>query len=223
MEELAPSALLEHPIWVKLNSTFNTLEREAETAIRSLIQQISTKTRTQSTNPSRAPDGARLSLGRHSIQALKKYLIFLRFRNLEVYKELIGRAERGVLFGKHKRAQSTEPPTPNPLSPRYESPPPLSTSSSITAVCEYDDLINWELLAESFVKFFEGGLDGDNDTSQFKFIYEVIHRRFSAIQEVELCVGSATDTDEFVLSPTCFGIVDDVEPGVDPGSQPIYS
>jgi hypothetical protein len=216
MEELAPSALLETPIWQILNSSFNTLEKEAETAIRSLIQQMTARTRTQATSSSKASEGAQLSLGRHSAQALKKYLIFLRFRNLEVYKVLIKRAELGVLFGRHKRAQSSEPATSRS---RYKSPSAPPNSPDVSETCEYDDLINWVRLSESFVKFFEGGTYGENVTHQFKFIYEIIHRRFSAIHEVEICVGAATETDEFILSPMCFGVVDDSNPA----SQPAYS
>ena len=216
MQQLAPSELTDTPIWTKLNNTFNSLEREAETAIRSVIQQISTKSRT-TTITAKSLENVPLTLGRQSLQALKKYLLFLRFRNVDVYKELIQRARRGVLFGRRRRAQSSGPTSPKPASSSSATSPPFTRSSSITGVDEYDELVNWVLLSESFVKFLEGGTYGENDSHQFNFIYEVIHRRFSAIQEVEICVGVATEPDEFVLSAACFGIVDDG------GSAPTYS
>lgn len=206
MQQLAPPEFIDTPMWTKLNKTFNSLEREAETAIRSIIQQASVKSRTS--HAVNILENAPMSLGRQSLQALKKYLLFLRFRNVNVdrYKALVERAKSGILFGRHrKRAQSSEPSTPLPSS----IPSPMSRASSLVDEDDYDDLANWILLSESFVKFFEGGTYGESNTHQFNFVHETIHRRFSSIQEVELCVGMASEPDEFILNESCFGVVDD--------------
>lgn len=196
--------LTQHPIWETANAAFRTLEKDAETALRSLLQQADAKTRTAGAQThtygvanfmkpgqSRAVlDKLKLSLGPHALQSLRKYLIFLRFRNCRLYGKLLKLASEHSLF---LRKRGT------PSSPKHE-PVRLGDEKVVP-------LSDWVELLKSFTCFFTG-LAADR-CETFDFVCECIHRRYSNIQDAEICLGVASTPAEYIMSASCFGVIEE--------------
>lgn len=195
MESMAPPEFHEHAVWRRLNNAFTSLEQEAETAIRSVIHKVTAKSRSAVTT---SIEGTKLTLGKHSLRALKKYLLFLRFRHVDAYQELLRLAHRGVLSSGASKKTSLFGCSG------------AAASSGMNWSNSCSGLAGWVQLSEFFIMFFEGGTSGDYDVKTFNFVCEMIHPRFNSILEIELCVGMAAEPDEFILTSSCFGIVDDV-------------
>lgn len=176
------------PIWKTVNSAFRALEEDAETAIRSLLQQSSSKSRpgpATTTSFARGQLGsAKFSLSRHSLCSLQKYLIFLRFRNRDTYVKLVQRASRGRLFCREQL----------PAVESYE-----VESNDRGPMSDFTELL------KSFTNFLSRV--PSCETSSFDFICECIHRRFSNIQEAEICIGLSPEPDEYILGASCFGLL----------------
>lgn len=200
MKQCSP-ALERHPAWETALSAFYTLENDAETAARSLLQQADAKPRTSQLfgvgcakpMPNRI-DKPKLSLAPHSLRSLQKYLIFLRFRNSYKYGKLLKLANGGSLFLR-KLGSS--------LSPKHY---PLRLSED-----RVEPLSDWVMILQSFTCFFTG-LSSDRCDS-YDFICECIHRRYNNIQNAEICIGVASEPEEYILSASCFGFVEECGAG----------
>ncbi|KAH8109534.1 kinase-like protein [Phellopilus nigrolimitatus] len=184
----------EDPAWEEANSAFRALENDSETAIRSLLQQLNSKTRLSqmyglsSAKKNDRSDKPKLSLGRHSVQALQKYLIFLRFRNRDTYEKLLKLANEGSLF---LRNWGTHRSWKHPIWLGNDKRQPFS---------------DWIELLKSFTCFFTGS---DSKKCTVAFIFDCIHRRFKNIQDAEICIGISSEPDEYILSASCFGVVEE--------------
>ncbi|TDL14291.1 kinase-like protein [Rickenella mellea] len=167
-------ALLSQPIWHEANAAFVSLEKEAETAIRSLLQQVNS-----GRPPSGVPDArgrAKLSMGRHSLQVLMKYLTFLQFRNSLKFCELLENAGCG---------QAHDGP------------------------CTCDGALSrWLVVLAGFTEYL-GGNNGGKCSPEFDHVYESIHEKYRDIQDAEICVGMAAESDEYILKASCFGILEE--------------
>lgn len=187
------------PEWERANAAFYSLEKDAETAIRCLLQQVNSRPRlpkVYSPGPAARLDRPKLSLGRHALQALQKYLIFLRFRNRDTYLNLLQRARLGALFVRDTSLRLYE------RQPRWPTLPHIDRTESLS---------DWVELLRSFTCYFTGNA---SEHKPISFIRECIHNRYESIQNAEICIGLAVEPDEFVLSPSCFGEVegDNAEP-----------
>ena len=106
IEKLVPE-IVKCPEWGKANAAFHALERDAETAIRSLLQQVNSKPRFSQLSGLNwdkrgmpHSEKPKLNLGRHALISLQKYLLFLRFRNCDDFQRLLKLASSGyrILF-----------------------------------------------------------------------------------------------------------------------------
>ncbi|THH05918.1 hypothetical protein EW145_g4447 [Phellinidium pouzarii] len=186
--------ITKQPEWDTACSAFRAFEKDAETAIRSLVQQVNSKPRhSQLYGVSSASEAIRsvkpkLSLGRHAMQSLQKYLIFLRFRNRDTYAKLLKLASEGCLFLRDRNADLSRFQRLRPGDNRRES------------------MTDWKELLKSFIIFFSTDPSQHRTTS---FVHECIHRRYENIQDAEICIGLASEPDEYILSAACFGVVEE--------------
>ncbi|KAI5117036.1 hypothetical protein M0805_004743 [Coniferiporia weirii] len=214
---LCAAPAVEHtPEWHAACTAFRALEKDAETAIRSLIQQVDSKPRfshmygagmgtgmgmglgSAGTHGNRTGAGsaahgdtrARLSLGRHALQSLQRYLLFLRFRNRETYKKLLELTGGGGLFLSHRIASL----------PAHERVQLRSCDGH-----SHEPLSDWKKLLRNFTAF----LSGSTENKPISFIRECIHRRYESMQDAEICIGLAAEPDEYILSASCFGVVEE--------------
>ncbi|EJD06363.1 kinase-like protein [Fomitiporia mediterranea MF3/22] len=178
IEQLVPE-IVKRPEWGEANAAFYALERDAETAIRSLLQQRCTS-RTEKT---------KLSLGRHALRSLQKYLIFLRFRNRDTYARLLKLANTGYLF-------STS---------GWGSPRALHERAQLEGD-EDSPFLDWIQLLKSFTCFLSGDYEAHKSIA---FICDCIHRRYENMLDIEVCVGVSPEPDEYILSASCFGVVEE--------------
>ena len=171
--------------------------------MRSLLQQADAKPRPRVQRPyglslglGKPPsqlEKPKLSLGPHSMRSLQKYLIFLRFRNGPKYIKLLGLARAGSLFMRRRGTTSY----PNEYEVRLRDD-------------RGDAFSDWVEMLRGFTYFITGA--PSECSGAFDFICECIHRRYNTIQQVELCVGVASEPDEYILSSFCFGeVVDEDE------------
>ncbi|KLO05503.1 kinase-like protein [Schizopora paradoxa] len=178
--------ITKHRAWAEANEAFQVLEKDAETAIHSLLHQVESKTRSNqpyglaAAKQTWRPESMRVTLGRHSLHSLQKYLMFLRFRNRETFGNFLQR-----------------------VSKRRKSSVQLQENDTI------DPLRNWADLLQGFSAFFKGGTGASGDTEAFNFICECIHLRYSDIESAELCIGLAPEPDEYILSASCFGVLEE--------------
>jgi len=171
--------ITKHKAWTEANEAFQVLEKDAETAIHSLLHQVESKTKSNqpyglaAAKQTWRPESMRVTLGRHSLHSVQKYLMFLRFRNRDTFGNFLQRVS--------KRRKSS---------------------------VHNDPLHNWTDLLRGFTAFFKGGT-GDGDTEAFNFICECIHLKYSNIKSAEVCIGLAPEPDEYILSASCFGVVEE--------------
>ena len=174
--------IVDKPEWVAANNAFSALEREAETAIRSLMQQVDTKlqpSKLYGINTSRKDlrklGKSQLSLGIHALQSLQKYLIFLRFRNRREFWTLLK------------------------LSTKSQHGGSLSTLKE-----KNREHLDTRKLLESFTCFLTQDYIAHQNIS---FVADCIHKNYKNLGEAELCLGVSPEPDEYILSPACFGDV----------------
>ena len=198
MKDCVPD-LVHHPLWDSTLSAFQTLEKDAETAARSLLQQADAKPRTSQLTGveprrhiSNRLDRPKLTLAPHSLRSLQKYLIFLRFRNSYRYGKILKLANDGSLFLRRRASL---------LSPKHY---PMRLGDD-----KRDPLSDWVGILKGFACFFNASSLTRCET--YNFICESIHRRYNNIQEAEICVGVASEPDEYILSASCFGFVEESE------------
>ena len=120
------------------------------------------------------------------------YLIFLRFRNSYRYGKILKLANDGSLFLRRRASL---------LSPKHY---PMRLGDD-----KRDPLSDWVGILKGFACFFNASSLTRCET--YNFICESIHRRYNNIQEAEICVGVASEPDEYILSASCFGFVEESE------------
>ncbi|KAL5485627.1 hypothetical protein ACEPAI_6668 [Sanghuangporus weigelae] len=195
IEQLAPE-IVKRPEWEEANTAFNMLEKDAETAIRSLLQQVDSKPRVSQLSGSGWDrqntmrfDKPKLSLGRHALQSLQKYLIFLRFRNRDMYARLLKLANTGYLF-------STK---------SWGSPRALYEIAQLEGGA-HSPFLDWVKLLKSFTCFLSGDCESHKSVA---FICDCIHRRYENMLDVDVCIGVSPEPDEYIMSASCFGDVEE--------------
>ncbi len=171
--------ITKHKAWTEANEAFQVLEKDAETALHSLLHQVELKTKSNqpyglaAAKQTWRPESMRVTLGRHSLHSVQKYLMFLRFRNRYTFGNFLQRVSKRRKSSVHR-----------------------------------DPLHNWTDLLRGFTAFFKGGT-GDGDAEAFNFICECIHLRYGNIKSAEVCIGLAPEPDEYILSASCFGVVEE--------------
>ena len=193
---LAPE-IIKRPEWEEVNAAFNALEKDAETAIRSLLQQVDSKPRSsqlsgagwEKRSTAARFDKPKLSLGRHALQSLQKYLIFLRFRNRDMYARLLKLANAGHLFS---TSSWGSPRTLHEIAQRGGD--------------AHSPFLDWVKLLKSFTCFLSGDYASHKS---FAFICDCIHRRYENMLDVDVCIGVAPEPDEYIMSASCFGDVEE--------------
>lgn len=195
IERLVPE-IVKRPEWGEANAAFHALERDAETAIRSLLQQVDSKPRFSQLsglnwdkrNASRN-EKPKMTLGRHALQSLQKYLIFLRFRNRDTFPRLLELANTGYLFSMMA----------------WGSPGALHETTELEGE-EHSPFLDWIQLLKSFTCFLSGDYAAHKSVA---FICDCIHRRYENIMDIEVCIGVSPEPDEYIMSAACCGAVEE--------------
>ena len=194
IEKLAP-ATTSLKEWKDANTAFQCLERDAEITIRSILHQIQSKPEVSSAHGLRHLDEAsstnakrpKMSLSTRATKALQKYLLFLRFRNSERFAKLIRSAKISHTFLQQSRTCSRYATVYHPGNPLQKEP-----------------FFDWKSLLHGFGVYLSGSHDEHQDVIS---ICNCIHSCYDRLVSAELCIGVSLDPDEYILSPSCLGVV----------------
>ncbi|KAF8896916.1 kinase-like domain-containing protein [Gymnopilus junonius] len=166
---------------------FSKLECEAQTALKDLLDRTVWSGESYSNKKS-------LPLNRTSVEVLRKYFVFLRFRNSGGYRDTVQSLEQ---------FNQTDP-REGCIYPAYRHP-----------VAN----IRLQYILKGFIKFLNH-TSADSSSARTRpdlpttdmhlgAFHDAMEKYCWRLCEAELCIGIATEDQEFMLSDRCFGTLDE--------------